>query len=60
MAPSADGIAISNSAMQVMARACGYNDLSKLHKNDLATWHQEMALLSGVAYSWFTDISGNV
>ena len=46
--------------MQVMARACGYNDLSKFNnKNDLATWHREMALLSGVAYSGFMDISGN-
>ena len=34
--------------MQVMARACGHNDLSKFNENDLATWHREMALLSGV------------
>ncbi|MCK5649573.1 MAG: glutamate synthase, partial [Gammaproteobacteria bacterium] len=46
--------------MQVMARACGHNSLSKLNKNDLATWHREMALLSGVAYSGFMDITGNV
>ena len=37
--------------MQVMARACGHDDLNKLNKNDLATWHREMALLSGVRYS---------
>ncbi len=43
--------------MQVMARACGHNDLSKFNKNDLATWHREMALLSGVAFSGFMDIS---
>ncbi len=43
--------------MQVMARACGHNDLGKLNKNDLATWHREMALLSGVAYSGFTNLS---
>ncbi len=42
--------------MQVMARACGHNDLSKLNDNDLATWHREMALLSGVAYSGAMDI----
>ena len=46
--------------MQVMARACGHDDLGKLNKNDLATWHREMALLSGVAYSGIMDISGNV
>ncbi len=45
--------------MQVMARACGHDDLSKLNKNDLATWHREMALLSGVTYSGFIDISGS-
>ncbi|CAH1385142.1 glutamate synthase-related protein [Candidatus Nitrotoga sp. M5] len=46
--------------MQVMARACGHNALSKFNINDLATWHREMALLSGVTYSGFMDISGNV
>ena len=46
--------------MQVMARACGHNDLSKFNNNDLATWHREMALLSGVTYSGLMDISGNV
>ena len=42
--------------MQVMARACGHNDLSKFNNNDLATWHREMALLSGVSFSGATDI----
>ena len=46
--------------MQVMARACGHNDLGKFSNNDLATWHRDMALLSGVKYSGFADISGNV
>jgi len=46
--------------MQVMARACGHNDLGKFNNNDLATWHRDMALLSGVTYSGFTDISSNV
>jgi len=44
--------------MQVMARACGHDDLTKLCKNDLATWHREMSLLSGVMYSGF-DMSNN-
>ncbi|EHP30903.1 hypothetical protein SMGD1_2380 [Sulfurimonas gotlandica GD1] len=42
--------------MQVMARACGHNDLSKFNNKDLATWHREMALLSGVSYSGTMDI----
>jgi len=37
--------------MQVMARACGHDSLHKFNNNDLATWHREMALLSGVHYS---------
>ncbi len=39
--------------MQVMARACGHDDLNKFNKDDLATWHREMAFLSGVLYSGF-------
>ncbi|MBV1913832.1 MAG: CDGSH iron-sulfur domain-containing protein [Pseudomonadales bacterium] len=45
--------------MQVMARACGHDDFRKFNKEDLATWHREMALLSGVNYSGLMDISGN-
>lgn len=37
--------------MQVMARACGHHHLNQFVKDDLATWHREMALLSGVKYS---------
>jgi len=37
--------------MQVMARACGHDDFNKFNQEDLATWHREMALLSGVKYS---------
>lgn len=39
--------------MQVMARACGHDALAKFNKNDLATWHRDMAMLSGVTYSGF-------
>ncbi len=46
----------STELMQVMARACGHDHLSKLNKNDLATWNREMAYLSGVKYGGFTDI----
>lgn len=40
--------------MQVMSRACGHDHLNKFNKDDLATWHHEMSLLSGVKYSGFT------
>jgi glutamate synthase domain-containing protein 2 len=39
--------------MKVMARACGHDSLSKFSKDDLATWHRELAYLSGVKYSGF-------
>jgi glutamate synthase domain-containing protein 2 len=41
--------------MQVMARACGHNSLHRFNKEDLATWHRDMALLSGVKYSGFIE-----
>ena len=37
--------------MQVMARACGHDHLSKFNPDDLTTWKHEMADLSGVAYA---------
>lgn len=37
--------------MQVMARACGHDHLSKFNEDDLTTWWKlEMAALSGVAF----------
>ncbi|SMF29239.1 Glutamate synthase domain-containing protein 2 [Alteromonadaceae bacterium Bs31] len=39
--------------MQVMARACGHHSLSQFNSNDLATWHHQMAKLSGVKYSGY-------
>ena len=42
--------------MQVMARACGHNDLSAFNQDDLATWHREMALLSGVRFSGYSNL----
>jgi len=41
----------STELMQVMARACGHSHLNQFNKRDLATWHHEMARLSGVRYS---------
>ena len=42
--------------MQVMARACGHNSLNQFNKDDLATWHREMALLSGVRFSGVSEL----
>jgi len=42
--------------MQVMSRACGHNNLNKFTKNDLSTWHKDMALLSGINYSGFEKL----
>lgn len=36
--------------MQVMARACGHDHLSRFEPDDLTTWKREMADLSGIAY----------
>jgi glutamate synthase domain-containing protein 2 len=46
--------------MQVMARACGRDSLSRFNKGDLATWNREMAMLSGVKYSGFMDLEKSV
>ncbi len=45
--------AASTELMSVMARACGHDSLNKFSKGDLATWHQDMAKLSGVRYSGY-------
>ncbi len=37
--------------MQVMARACGHNELRQFNPNDLATWNRDMARLAGVKFS---------
>jgi glutamate synthase domain-containing protein 2 len=36
--------------MQVMARACGHDHLSKFTVDDLTTWKKDMADLCGVSY----------
>ncbi len=47
--------AASVELMQVMARACGHDSLSLFNSGDLATWHREMAVLSGVKFSGFIE-----
>ena len=36
--------------MQILARACGHDHLSKFKQSDLTTWKEEMARLSGVSF----------
>jgi len=36
--------------MQVLARACGHDDLTKLNPGDITTWKLEMAHLSGIRF----------
>ena len=46
----------SRELMQVMARACGHDELNKFNPGDLATWHRETALLSGIRYCGVTEL----
>ena len=46
--------------MQVMARACGHDQLNQFNKNDLATWHRDMALLSGISYAGLNPTESQV
>lgn len=41
----------STELMQVMARACGHNDLSEFCIDDLTTWKREMSHLTGISYA---------
>ncbi|TNG00082.1 MAG: glutamate synthase [Gammaproteobacteria bacterium] len=47
----------STELMKVMARACGHDALSKFNNEDLATWHRELAHMSGVKFSGLTNQS---
>jgi methylamine---glutamate N-methyltransferase subunit C len=40
----------STELMQVMARACGHDHLSKFNQRDITTWKMEMADLTGIRY----------
>ena len=37
--------------MQVLARACGYDSLSKFQQTDLTSWKKEMAELAAVRFA---------
>lgn len=47
----ANFLTASAELMQVMARACGHSHLNQFNRDDLATWKQEMAQLSGVRFA---------
>ncbi len=40
----------STELMQVMARACGHDHLSKFNHDDLTTWKKDMSEISGVTF----------
>jgi glutamate synthase domain-containing protein 2 len=42
--------------IQVMARACGHNNIQQFSIEDIATWKREIALLSGIRYSGVADL----
>ncbi|MFA7521930.1 MAG: glutamate synthase-related protein [Halothiobacillaceae bacterium] len=39
--------------MQVMARACGHDHLNQFARDDLASWHKNIAELAGIQWSGF-------
>jgi glutamate synthase domain-containing protein 2 len=41
----------STELVQVIARACGYDDISKFNKNDLSTFDHDMHRLTGIHYA---------
>ena len=40
--------------IKVIARACGYNDITKFNHNDLSTFNSDMHKLSGINYAGIT------
>lgn len=43
----------SVSLMQVMARACGHEHLHQFNRDDLASWHRDIAELAGIEWSGY-------
>ncbi len=44
---------VSVHLMQVMARACGHNQLNLFNREDISSWHKELAELAGIEWSGF-------
>ncbi|MEP3889500.1 MAG: glutamate synthase-related protein [Hellea sp.] len=47
----------SVSLMQILARACGHDDLSKFEHSDLVTWKREMTDLAGITFGGMHKIN---
>ena len=45
--------------MQVMARACGHDNLADFSRDDLGTWQESIARLSGIAYVGYGEFDGS-
>ncbi len=43
----------SNDLIKIIARACGYDDISQFNKNDLSTFNRDMYHLTGINYAGF-------
>jgi glutamate synthase domain-containing protein 2/CDGSH-type Zn-finger protein len=41
--------------MKVMARACGHDRLSAFNREDIATWHYDLARLGGIPFAGVSD-----
>ena len=41
----------TNNLIKVVARSCGYDDVSKFNTNDLSTFNREMHTLTGINYA---------
>ena len=39
--------------MKVLARACGHASLAAFNRNDIATWHYDLARLAGIEFSGY-------
>ena len=41
----------SNDLIKVIARSCGYDDISKFNHNDLSTYNHDLYRLAGIPYA---------
>jgi glutamate synthase domain-containing protein 2 len=41
----------TNNLMKVVARSCGYDDITKFNHNDLSTFNRDMHNLTGINYA---------
>ena len=41
----------TNDLIRVVARSCGYDDISKFNQDDLSTFDQDMHKLTGISYA---------